>query len=176
MATPIFPAGTQAQGNVSKRFLQTVSLTAPTVAQVTATTAIDASCFLYEGAGMVDVDENKVDSQRRLCSRNTFQRFGNRTYSVGDLMYVYDQQAEDTTDVNKLYAALVPGSKMFLLDRFGLDAQQVDFAVGQFVDIIPVQLGERVPMADTGNEANEIQIKQPLIVTATPVRKVKIVA
>ena len=167
----INPVGVQAQGNVTWWAVPTIANeAAATATELNATSGLNISCFLYESSLESTIDQNKVDSMRRLCSRDTFQKLGNTTYTLGDLMYSIDPQAAPTTDGNKARTLLVAGTKLYLVRRLGKDAQSNDQAVsGDRYRSFYVQLGPQDERADTSNEANEVQIQQTVVVLKKPV-------
>lgn len=175
--TVIFPEGVSAQGNVKIQFVPAfVAPAAPKLAEVTAAGALDLSCFLYEGSGMGTTETSKGAAPRRLCSRQTFERFGNSTYSIADLMYVYDPQGLANVANNSALAKLAEGTVGFLSYRFGLDSREDEWAIGDWVTSYPVEFGPQNETADTSDEFAEIQIVQSVIVTGPRLPRVALVA
>ncbi|MDQ3484632.1 MAG: hypothetical protein M3445_04365, partial [Actinomycetota bacterium] len=102
-----FPEAITAQGNVKIKHVPAfVSAAAPKVTEVEAAGSIDLSCFLMEGSATASVEANKGQAPRRLCSRETFERFGNKTYSIADLMYVFNPQGVAGAAENAAYTGL----------------------------------------------------------------------
>jgi hypothetical protein len=116
----IFPEATKVQGNTSVVVVQTIAnMAAPDLSsEINAGSSVNVSCFLY-GDLNPTVETNKGEAPRRLCTTQVFQQFGNTTYEVPDLQYVYDPQAASSTDDNKALAALTEGSEVYLVIRRG---------------------------------------------------------
>jgi hypothetical protein len=51
-----------------------------------------------------------------------------------------------------------------MVRRFGLDAD-TDLAAGQFIDLVPVELGPQVPVKTASDETGEAAIRQAVAVT-----------
>ena len=68
------------------------------------------------------------------------------------------------------------GSTGFFVERLGLDAETVDPAVGQFVNVFPVVLGPQTISGDTADESAEFQVTQPVGITGQTRQNVAIVA
>lgn len=168
--TVIFPEAVKAQGNTSVTVAQTITDTAaPKLAtEINAPTSVNVSCFLYSG-GVGTANTNKGEAPRRICTTETFQQFGNTSYDVTDLMYVYDPQADDTDPANKAKAALTEGTDVYLVIRKGLDAQTSALAVAQKVDIWHVRLGPQNRGATGDGEFDEFAITQTVIPLSPPV-------
>ncbi len=172
-----FPEAVTAQGTVKVKHVPAfANSAAPKLTEVNATGAIDLSCFLMEGSATATVEANKGNAPRRLCSRETFERFGNKTYSIADLMYVYSPQGTAAAAENAAYTGLTEGLTGFLVYRYGLDARATDFVVGQFVVVFPVTYGPRNETADTSDEYAEIHVVQSVVVRAPKIERVALVA
>lgn len=175
--TVLFPEAVKAMGNTSVTVVQTIADTnAPTLTEINAATSVNVSCFLFTGSGAATATTNTGDAPARLCSTQTFQELGNTSYSVGDLQYVYDPQAEDTDDANKARTALTPGSEVYLVYRYGMSAQEVPYAADQKVDIWKVRLGPQNKTQTGDGEFDQLSITQSVVVTAPPVTDVPIAA
>lgn len=166
MAAPIFPAGVNAQGAVKVIWVETIANpAAPTLAEINAGTSLDLSLTMYEGGWQPGVTANKVSAKRRLASRKVYEKFGTTTETLGDLQYSFNPQAAAGSDGKKAYEALTEGSTGFFVERLGLDAETVDVATGQFVNVYPVVCGPQTISGDTADEAAEFQVTQPVGIT-----------
>ena len=171
----ISPAGVKAQGNVKLQWVATIAdINNPTVAEITAGTALDISCFMAAEGWAPSIDAAKGTSTRRLCSKQLYEQFGNTTYSLADLSYVYNPQGAAASDAMKAYEKLVPGTSGYFVVRLGLDAVTVDWAATQFVSVWPVTLGERLEVMDPSDEFSEILVSQSVIVTSPRAERVAI--
>lgn len=176
--TVLFPEATKAQGNISVTVVASIADTsAPSLAtDINAASSVNVSCFLYDNGSIVNVTTNKVTANARLCTTQQFQQFGNTTYEVADLIYVYDPQGADDDDPNKAKTLLDPGTEVYLVERLGLDAQTTAYAAAQIVNIYHVRLGEQNRTRQGDAEAAEFSITQSAILLEPPVYDVAIVA
>lgn len=169
----ISPTGVKAQGNVKVQWVPTIaSQAAPTNAEVIAAGSLDISCYLLSEGWTPSIDNAKGTSPRRLCSKVLYEQFGNTTYGLGDLQYIYNPQGVALSNDMKAYEKLVPGTAGYFVVRLGLDGVAVDWAVGQFAEVWPVRLGERLPVFDPGDEFAEIAVQQAVIVTGARTERV----
>jgi len=175
--TVVFPEAVKQQGNTSVVAVQTISdLSAPSLAtEIDATTSVNISCYLYSG-GVGSSTTNKGEAPSRLCSTQRFQQFGNTTYEVTDLQYVYDPQAPDTDPANKAKTALTEGTEVYLVVRKGLNAQTAGYAVAQKVDIWHVRLGPQNRGATGDGEFDEYAITQSVVPLGPPTEDAVIAA
>ena len=177
MVAPIFPTGVNAQGAVKVTWVQTIANTAsPSLAEINAGTSLDVSLMLYEGGWQPGVNANKVSAKRRLASRKVYEKFGTTTETMGDLAYSFDPQAASGSNGKKAFEKFIEGTTGYFVERLGLDASSVDFAVGQFVNVYPVVLGPQTPVADTADEAAEVQIVQQVGITGQSQKNKAVVA
>lgn len=173
----LFPEATKVQGNTSVIVVQTLaSMAAPDLSsEINAGSSVNVSCFLY-GDLNPTVTTNKGEAPRRLCTTQVFQQFGNTTYEVPDLQYVYDPQANDSADANKAKAALEEGSEVYLVIRRGLNAQTDVVAAGDLVDTWHVRLGPQNRSTTGDGEFDEYSITQSVIALGPPQYGVAVVA
>lgn len=173
--TVVIPASVAAQGNVSVYFVPAIStVSAPTVAELTATGAVDISCFLMPDWGGITADQNKGED-RRFCSTEAFDRLGIVKRTVADLVYTYLPQATGSTAGNKAYTALTNGATGFLVMRYGLPTTTA-LATGQKLDIIPVQAGARSKTAQGSDEFAPLTVTQGLGATGVLVEDAVVAA
>lgn len=175
--TVLFPEAVKQQGNTSVAVVQTIADTsAPSLGtEINAATSVNVSCFLYSG-GEGTTTTAKGEAPRRLCTTSTFSTFGNTTYDVSDLQYVYDPQAADNDPANEARTALTEGSEVYLVIRRGLAAETTAFAAAQKVDIWHVRLGPQNKTVTGTGEFDEFSITQSVAVIEPPIEDVAIVA
>lgn len=168
MAAPIKPALVRAFGNDSWTFVPAIAdKTAPTVAEVTAATGFNLSCSLFGDQEDVSATTEKVTLPRRLCETETYESNGPTSYSMPDLQVSFDPQAAAASDGKKAWETMTDGATGFLVRRQGVDAT-TDFQSGDFVDVVPVQLGTKVP-SKTGTGADGVYaFTQAVSITDTP--------
>jgi hypothetical protein len=176
MAAPIKPALVKAFGSDSWAFVPAVAdVNAPTTAEVTAATGWNLSCTLFGDQEGLSATTEKVTLPRRLCETETFESNGPTNYSMADLMVSFDPQAASGEDGKKAWEAMGDNSTGFLIRRQGVTATE-DFAVGDFIDVVPVQLGKKVP-TKTGTGADGVYAFTVAVsVTDTPAFSVAIAA
>lgn len=163
--TLVYPEGTPTLGNTKvKATLAVAVLTAPKLAtEINAATSVDLSCYLYPAGWSPAATTAKGSKPTRLCSKTEQQQFNRTSYEIGDLQYVYDPQGEPTAEANKAQTLLVEGTKVYLVERLGLDAQTSAFAASQKVRTHYVVLGPQIPSGDRTDENGEFFITQSVI-------------
>jgi hypothetical protein len=166
MTTLNIPASIPSDGTVSLRWVPTIAdPTAPKLSELTAATALALECYLKENFNPDGTSEDVED--RRMCSKQVFQRGGMITYTIDDLIAIMDPQNQES-DSNKAYAALAPGATGFLVARWGIDLEgdEAEWAVGQIVDVFPVEIGHRVKLQPEANSQLKFKAKPRVISTA----------
>lgn len=176
--TVLFPEAVKAQGNHSVTVVQTLpDSDAPKLTEVNGTGSINVSCFLFGTGGFAATSTtNKGEAPPRLCTTETFQEFGNTSYEISDLQYVYDPQGDPTEDANRAMAALTPGTEVYLIERLGLDAKTAPYAVGQKVNVHHVRVGPQNRTKTGDGEFDQFSITQSVIHIEPPVYDVALVA
>lgn len=157
--TVVIPNSIVAQGNVKVAFVPAIANTStPTVVEMTATGAVDVSCYLMPDWGGVTADQNK-GSDRRFCSTQAFERLGIISRSVADLVYTYLPQTVGTDTANSAYTKLATGTNGFLVIRYGKSVGSA-FATGDKVDILPVTLGAQTKAVSGSDEFAPLTVTQ----------------
>lgn len=175
--TVVFPDAVLQEGNTSVVVVQTMAAPGvPSLAtDIGAASSVNVSCYLYQG-GVPTKAQSVGDRPRRICSKKTLQAFGNKSYTVTDLEYVYDPQGASSTTGNKARTALAEGSTVFLIVRRGLDSQTSAFVAAQKVDVWKVQLGPQNKTATGDGEFDEMTITQSVLVLTDPWEDVAVAA
>ncbi len=171
--TVVIPEGTPSDGMVKVAWAPTIAVpTAPKIAtEINAATSIpEIGCYLT--SMLSPAADPAAVTDRRMCSKQIFEDYGTITYTIDNLVYVYDVQ-DPAGLSNKLYAALPTGAKGFLVVGWGLDSE-TDWAVGAIVDVYPVKMGPRVKQAPEEN--SKLKVSQKPFVTGRVVSDVAIVA
>ena len=146
------PAAVAADGNIKVFWVTTLTLGAPTVAQLNAGT--DISYYLSADGFSPSINE-AIITDDRLADIQTFENKGRFQYSVGDLKYVYNPNSSPD---NAAYTALVNGTIGYLVLRFGLPSATA-WATAQKVDIWPVILGTQLKQPPAQNSVLHVQQK-----------------
>lgn len=173
--TVVFPDGVRSRGNETLIFVPTITApAAPTVAELTAVTAVNISCYV-SAFSPTGTQESAEDT--RLCSEQIFEDPGDVAITIEPVEYVYEPQAAPASATNKAYDVMKNGVTGYLVDRRGLNARTVAVAAAQKVDIYPVRLGEqfRVPL-DPGQQGGKFRITQKPFVTGPYLYDVAVVA
>jgi hypothetical protein len=175
MAAPIKPALVRAYGNDGWGFVTAVANpSAPTLTEIQAATGLTISCMLFGEQEGVSATTEKVTLPRILCETEQFEANGPTTYSMSDLMVSFSPQAAAGSNGKKAWETLVEGATGFLWRRQGIPATD-DTAVGQFVDLVPIEIGTRTP-TKTGTGADGVYaFTAPTSVTGAPTFNVAIV-
>lgn len=175
--TVIYPEAVKAQGNTSVKVVQTIAVPAsPDLStEINAVSSVDVSCYLY-GDLVATSTTNKGEAPRRLCTTQVLQQFGNTTYEITDLQYVYSPQDDDADDNNAAKAALVEGTEVWLIERRGLSARNDAWAAGQIVNVHHVKLGPQNRTTTGDGEFDEVAITQSVIYLEPPYYDSEIVA
>jgi hypothetical protein len=160
------PPGIKAEGNSKVAYVPTLANpSAPTVTEVTAAGSLDVSFFLTAGNFKASQDQNRGDD-RRYASKQVFQTLGRKNATVDDIVYVADPQAAAGNANNKAMEIFTESTTGYFVVRFGLDAETVDFAAAQKVDVWPIIFGSqnKTPLAED-DEFAKITITQAVAVT-----------
>lgn len=141
--TIVFPEGVKSQGRTALGI--GVSAPADPMAPKLSTdlalaaAGLNASCYVF-GEIEFTTNVNKGEAPRRLCSSTVLQEFGNKSHQIGTIQIVWDPQEDDTDEVNAAKALLADGAELWFYIRRGPDAQNVDFAVGDRVEVRHVRV------------------------------------
>lgn len=172
-----FPEALKSEGNISVTVVPAASITntaSPSLAAITSD-GVNASFYLYSGSAAATSTTNTGTAPRRLGSKDVFNEFGETTHAVGDLQYVYDPQAADTDAANKVKQVCVEGAQVYLVFRYGKDAE-TDLAAADKVNLWLVQLGPQNEQPTGDGEFDQLAISQAAIVKAPPVKGVALAA
>ena len=154
------PPGVDAEGRRKVIFSPTQSLS---VAELGGATSVEISCYLTKNTIGVSAETERGTDERE-CTTDVYEVLGKTTWTINDLDYVWEPQAEPGSATNKAYEMLAPGTTGFLTFQWGLDVE-ADLAAGNKVWQFPVTVGEQVPKTPEGGAAEKIKIVQPVVVT-----------
>ncbi len=173
----IKPTGVKSQGNTKLSIVLTLSsTTSPSLAQITAGTSLELSGYLYGDGWTPSIDTNRGAAPRRIYQKTITERIGVSTAKLGNLRYMVGPQAAAAADGKKAMEKLVEGQAGWFIERLGLDAETVDFAIGQFVNVYPILTGPQLTAPGSDDEFSEYLIDQPIEITSPPSRDKAIVA
>lgn len=177
MTAPVKPPLKRAYARTRYLWVPAIAVvTAPTVAELSAATGINFTCNVFgDTQDGVDATTEKVTLPRRECETDVFQVNGNTTHTAPDFILAFSPQAAAGSDGKKAWEAMDDDEAGFLVVGQDLDPM-VDFAAGEFVNVLPGQLGTKVP-TKTGNGADGVfAFKVPMSITNTPAYNVAIAA
>lgn len=164
--------GVSSNETVSLKWVEAIAVTtAPDLStEINAAGSVTLECLLTETFSP-DASVEKAQL-RRMCSRQVRERNGLVTRTVADLVGVYDPQ-DLAAAVSKAYVALNPGDTGFLVVRWGVHVDEA-WAVGDLVDVYPVEVGYRTKIAAADND--ELQFKAGISVIGEVKEDVALVA
>lgn len=138
---------TPADGNV-KVVLATALAdpSAPTVAELEA--AVDISCYLTPD-GFAFAQEQAVITDDRLCSTQTFNKGGRKSYTL-TLTGIDNTNSDNEAQYNEFVDTLVEGSSLVAVARYGIPYEE-PYAAGQTVRVIPIDVGAKTELAPEAN-------------------------
>lgn len=168
MAAPIKPALKLAFGNDSWGFAPVVAnILIPKVTELNAASGFNLSCSLFGEQEGLSATTEKVSLPRLLCETVTYESNGATSFAMADLMISFDPQAAAASNGKKAWETLTDGITGFLWRRQGV-AASADVAIGEFVDIVPIALGVKVP-TKTGTGADGVYaFTMPASITGAP--------
>lgn len=147
------PAAVVADGNLMVLFVPTIAVpSAPTVAELTAGSVVDLSCYLTQFAPSTN---EAVVTDNRLCSRKTLENPGKQTEML-QTTYVYNPD-EPTDDEARL--ALIEGTIGYHVARWGVPYDQA-VAASDVIDVWPTKSGRQVKQEAAENDTLKITQKQ----------------
>lgn len=153
------PPGFLADANIRAWFVPDLAdPTEPSIAELAA--GIDITCYLT--AQLAPNADVATVTDDRMCLRQVLEAPGSVTYSIDELMYVYDVQNPASVS-NELYAAVPRGTTGFIIIRYGIDVDVAPVAATQFVDVYPVEWGPQIKMP--GERNTKAKVRQKPFVT-----------
>lgn len=164
--------GVASNETVSLKWVEALATpSAPSLAtEVNAATTVTLECLLTQTFSP-DATVEKAQL-RRMCSRQVRERNGAVTRTIADLVGVYDPQ-DLAGPLSEAYAALTPGATGYLVVRWGVHVDTA-WAVGDLVDVYPVEVGYRAKIAAADND--ELQFKAGVSISGEVQEDVALVA
>lgn len=125
--------------------------TAPTVAELTAGTTVDISCYLTPGGFAATTDQATIADERE-CSTEIFGQPGRKTRGL-QVTGIDNTNSANDVAFNALVDMMVEGVAIYAVRRRGIPFDTA-FASGQLVDVWPFKPGVKQEVAA---EANSVQ-------------------
>lgn len=168
------PAGVPALGTLSLTIIPASGVTDPaalTVAEVTATGAVNASCHnLSDGWGRSRTQSS--DTRRRACETVGYQVAGPQEVTFEAARFVYDPQ-DPTAEVSTVYAALTEGEEYYIIERLGISGK-TELATGNVYDAYHVRLDIKEKLVP--GTGGELEFSAQFTNLGSPVRDAEIAA
>lgn len=153
---------------VSTLLLPALANTAvPKLTEINVASKVDISCYLVTPGITSSAEQARIPDPRG-CSRQDFSKLGKSTWTASAQ---YVENPGDET-YNEAYDSLVPDSYWWVIERRGIPFD-TPYAVGQLVDVYPIQAGLRVPLKESGQV---LRINQELALVGNVQQNVAIVA
>jgi hypothetical protein len=165
------PTGIPGDGNIKAAWVPSLADPEhPTVAELTAPSVVDLSCYLT-GDGFTPSADEQTITDDRLCSRQTYEQPGRFTDKL-DIKYVYQGQEMTAAD-NKAFTTLRHLTAGYLVSRWGTDYEAA-FAAGDIVDVYPAACGKQMKAPKEDNAM--LKIAQKIFITGPVQEDVAVVA
>lgn len=149
---------TPADGNMLVLLLPEVAdIKNITVAEATAASAVNISCYLTSDGFSPSLDE-QVISDERLCDRESREARGRHSRGL-DLTYIDNTNAPDAATINEAADTLLPGSRHVVFIRRGLPFED-EVVAGQTYSAYRVVAGEQNELPPEANSVLKISQKQ----------------
>lgn len=141
MMTDIYPVGVAAQGNTL--FLwhgQVKPSDPPTVAELTATTVLDITCYMPSDQVEIPFDQAR-DDDTRACHTSTSESFGATTFNKDSISHIVNPQEPGTAEGNLARDAIEANTTNYCSVVNGVKNADGVIA-GVLVDVYQVNTGE----------------------------------
>lgn len=149
---------TPADGNVKVMIVTTLANTAaPTVAELTAGSTKDISCYLTGDGYNPSLDE-QVIADARLCDTETYEQPGRKTRGLS-VTYIDNT---NTASPNDAKTTLVPGTALYVVTRRG-KAFDAAVTASDKVTVSPIKPGAYNELPPEANSV--LKITQKLFIT-----------
>lgn len=177
MTAPVRPAGSKALQNTKWAYVPTIAATTliPTTTELAAGGSLDISCYLYDSSDKPSQNVSRAAAPQRVCDGALYERLGTVTYSGGTLHVSWDPQGAGGSTGKAAWAKLAGGTVGFLVRRSG-KSYLTDFAIGDFVDVFPIELQQPFPDTEGSDDQAENSFDSAYGITGPPAFNVAITA
>lgn len=169
MVAPTKPRKVQARGKDSWFLVPAVvNLSAPTILEINAASGINISCAVLAEGDSLTKTTGKVTLPSFLCETDQFEGLDNATWSMGDVVGGFDPQAASGSPDKQAFQFLRNGYTGFAVRRQAVIATTGDAVVGQFFDVVPVEIDSAFS-DKSGTDGSAIYVfRAGVAVTAKP--------
>lgn len=152
--------GIPSQGTLSLTAVPVASLPDPTILPVdvvTGASAVHMSCLIPTGTYTgVTTDVNRI-RKGRACSKEPYYVRGEMNRNLDRVQVVYDPQ-NPASPLSAVYAALVPDTEWYFIDRRGKSGQ-LDLAEDDYTDVMKVMiLARNKPYSEEEGDESVVDI------------------
>ena len=169
MAAPVTPAKKLSNGKDTWWLVPTIAdMSAPTVAEVNATTGMNLAGSLLSDFEGVTSSTDKVSIARVLAETTETEVNGATTFSSSDMQITFQPQAASGDDGKKAWELTENGFVGFAVRRQDVAASTGDTTAGEFLDIVPVELSRPIPGKTTTGPDGIYIFTSSVSVTGTP--------
>lgn len=178
MAAPIKPQKKTSNGKDTWWFVPAIADQAePVITEVNSASGLNFTCYLMAEQEGVTGSTNKATLARLLCETATTEVIENTVWSMADVMGVFDPQAVAGSDGKKAWEKFKDGATGYFVRRQGVvNSVSADVSTGQFVDVIPVEVGPATPGKTSTGADGIYAFTAAVSVTGTPSFNVAVVA
>lgn len=178
MVAPIKPQKKTANGKDTWWFVPTIAVPgAPVITEVNSTSGLNFTCFLMAEQDGVTGATAKATLARLLCETGTSEVIDETTWSMADVVGVFDPQAAADADGKKAWAKFKDGASGYFVRRQGVvNSTDVTVSTGQFVDVIPVEVGPATPGKSATDASGIYTFTCAVSITSSPTFNVAVVA
>lgn len=121
----------------------------PTLAELNAESVVHISCYLTKDGYSFEPSQETITDERE-CSTQVFARPGTKSVDGATLTVIDNTNTEIEEDSNEAIDTMQEGAEMYVVRRRGKDFD-LDYEVDQKLTVIPVQFGEKQPVATESN-------------------------
>ena len=179
MVAPVKPRKVQMNGKQSFWLVPAVANPlVPKITEINHATGINLSCSVLKSFTGLTPTFNKVTLDGYLCETESFEGNDNTSFSMSDIVGGFDPQAAQASDDKKAFEFLRTPFTGYAFFRNGVvaDATSSEATVGQFFNVIPVEIAAAVDTSDASTASNIATFTAGVSVTGKPIFNVAAVA
>lgn len=178
MAAPLKPQKKTANGKDTWWLVPAVAdITAPTIAEINSASGLNVTCFMLAEQEGFSVSTSKSSLSRLLCETSTTEGIDTTTWSMPDIMGVFDPQAAADAVGKEFWELVKDGFTGYAVRRQGVKSDvDSDVTAGQFVDVAPVEFGPATPTKTANDGSGIYDFMSTVAITDAPAFNVAVVS